>query len=103
MKRPWTHTAQPKPWNEDAPQFGNTRNECKEYNTRRWQRERKVYLNEHPLCVQCEQIGLVTMATVLDHIRPVRDGVDFWDRTNWQGLCTKHHRMKTNTEINKRR
>ena len=43
--------------------------------------------------------GHITMATVVDHIKPHRgDHKLFWDRSNWQPLCEHHHNVKTMTE-----
>ena len=64
----------------------------------RWQRVRKKYLAEHPLCVKCaaENPPRYTKATVVDHIVPHRgDPVLFWDPGNWQPLCKNHHDQKT--------
>jgi len=51
--------------------------------TRKWERARKAYLAEHPLCVECEKQGDVTPATDVDHIVK-HDGnpVLFWDQDN---------------------
>jgi len=72
----------------------------------RWDKARREFLRSNPLCVMCHQQGRVEAATVVDHIRPHRlkealRGNDaaaiavaqklFWDRKNWQGLCTSHH------------
>jgi 5-methylcytosine-specific restriction protein A len=65
------------------------------YNSR-WRKARKTYLQRHPLCVHCEQEGLVVEATVIDHIIPHKgDQALFWDTDNWQPLCKRHHDMKT--------
>jgi 5-methylcytosine-specific restriction protein A len=65
----------------------------------RWQRTRAGYLRRHPLCVECEKAGRVTVATDLDHIIPHKgDMVAFWDSSNWQGLCKPCHSRKTATE-----
>ena len=38
-------------------------------------------------------------ATDVDHIVPHRgDQKLFWDRSNWQALCHRHHSMKTRRE-----
>jgi 5-methylcytosine-specific restriction enzyme A len=59
---------------------------------RRWRRARLQFLHEHPLCVMCQQAGRIAAATVVDHITPHReDETLFWDRENWQALCTTHH------------
>jgi 5-methylcytosine-specific restriction protein A len=62
----------------------------------RWQRNRKGFLQENPLCVQCLGEGRSVPATDVDHIKPHRgdEGI-FWDVTNWQALCGFHHKQKT--------
>lgn len=62
----------------------------------RWQQRRKLYLDEHPLCVMCQAEGRVEAATVVDHRIPHRgDESLFWDEGNWQALCKLHHDRKT--------
>lgn len=66
---------------------------------RRWRRARAAFLQLHPLCADCEQRGLVTVATVVDHVRPHKGDQDlFWDETNWQPLCGPCHSTKTARE-----
>lgn len=61
------------------------------YNTA-WDKARRTYLAQHPLCVFCEQQGIVSPASVVDHIKPHRgDQTLFWDTANWQALCKPHH------------
>lgn len=58
----------------------------------RWQKTRKHYLSEHPLCVECAKLDKVVPATVVDHIVPHKgDTALFWDRGNWQALCARCH------------
>lgn len=58
----------------------------------RWQQAREGWLRKNPLCIRCERAGLKKPATVVDHIQPHRgDMVLFWDRSNWQSLCTHCH------------
>lgn len=65
----------------------------------RWQKVRKAYLAAHPLCVECEKRGIVTLATDLDHIIPHNGDMKvFWDNKNWQGLCHEDHSRKTARE-----
>jgi len=62
----------------------------------RWQRESKRFLREHPMCNICFQSGVITEATVVDHIKPHRGEQKlFWDRGNWQALCKSCHDNKT--------
>nr|WP_274517359.1 HNH endonuclease signature motif containing protein [Chromobacterium haemolyticum] len=40
----------------------------------------------------CQARGMVEPATVVDHIEPHQgDQAKFWDKTNWQALCTPCH------------
>lgn len=58
----------------------------------KWQQARKIYLQEHPLCVMCAAIGRVVAANVVDHREPHRgDQKLFWSRSNWQSLCSSCH------------
>jgi 5-methylcytosine-specific restriction protein A len=43
--------------------------------------------------------GRYVKATDVDHIKPHRgDNVLFWDQSNWQSLCHRHHSVKTRNE-----
>ena len=47
-----------------------------------------MVLREQPLCVECQKIGRLTVATVLDHITPHKGDMDlFYRRDNLQQLC----------------
>ena len=62
----------------------------------KWRRARKRFLQRHPLCANCLSQGIVTPATVVDHIVPHRgDRALFWDENNWQPLCKNCHDQKT--------
>jgi len=61
------------------------------YNSR-WQKARATYLTSHQLCVVCARQGMVTEATVVDHIKPHKGNQAlFWDVDNWQALCKPCH------------
>jgi 5-methylcytosine-specific restriction enzyme A len=65
----------------------------------RWRKERQAYLGEHPWCTACEAQGRIVKAEVVDHKVPHKgDPEIFWDRSNWQSLCKRHHDIKTATE-----
>ena len=65
-----------------------------------WRRARKAYLQLHPLCAECLKEGILTPATVVDHIMPHRgDQQLFWDEQNWQPLCQTHHNKKTGSGL----
>lgn len=66
------------------------------YRSKRWQTERATFLREHPLCVECEEHGVIRPANIVDHIDPHRgDELVFWDRSRWQALCASCHSRKT--------
>lgn len=55
--------------------------------TTKWERERAEYLKTHPRCVMCG-----APSRVVDHVTPHRgDRRLFWQRSNWQALCTPCH------------
>lgn len=67
--------------------------------TKTWSRARKMFLNENPLCVHCQNEGRITAANEVDHIIPHKKDYDlFWDEGNWQSLCKSCHSKKTTTE-----
>lgn len=58
----------------------------------RWRATRRGWLAKHPFCSLCAERGVVSAANVLDHIHPHGgDWAVFWDRDNWQSLCTQCH------------
>ena len=55
--------------------------------TKEWEHERATFLIANPQCRYCQK-----PATVCDHIKPHRGDMRlFWDRKNWQPLCTVCH------------
>ena len=64
------------------------------YNNKRWRRYRRMFLAEHPLCINfatCHH-----EATVVDHIQDHKGDWDvFWDSTNHQPMCAYCHNQKT--------
>lgn len=58
------------------------------YNTSRWHRLAKVFLEEHPLCEECKRKGILKAAQCVDHIDPWPICKDyFFERRNLQALC----------------
>ena len=56
------------------------------YNSK-WEAARKGFLAKHPSCVMCGE-----PANIVDHKTPHRGDMKlFWDKSNWQSLCTHHH------------
>ena len=72
--------------------MSNSRHKWAHLYDRRWKRERALFLQKHPLCVYCEQEGVVEQATIVDHRKPHKGDLHlFWDRSNWQPMCKPHH------------
>lgn len=60
----------------------------------KWRKYRVAFLADpdHALCVFCKAKGIVTPATVVDHVVDHKgDQSLFWDPTNHQGLCKPCH------------
>lgn len=68
-----------------------------ERRTSKYRALRAWFLRKNPLCAECKRHGVIRAAREIDHIIPVRKAPDrFWDhKHNWQGLCRKHHELKT--------
>ena len=65
----------------------------------RWQKARLIFLRRNPLCSDCRAEGIYAPATEVDHKIPHKgDKRLFWDESNWNGLCEKHHSKKTARE-----
>ena len=65
-----------------------------EYNTTQWRKLRMIILNDEPMCRECKRKA----ASVIDHIKPIRLGGDFWSMKNLQPLCTGCHNSKSGKE-----
>ena len=70
------------------------------YSSATWQALRAAQLRAHPLCCLCQQRGLHTPATVVDHIQPHRGSwALFASPANLQSLCrTCHNSAKQRAE-----
>jgi 5-methylcytosine-specific restriction enzyme A len=62
----------------------------------RWQRVRRRYLREHPLCVDCMAAGFYVPATEVHHTVKAQNRPDlFWDESLWRALCEPCHSKRT--------
>ena len=68
-----------------------------------WRRASYQFKLSNPLCVECLKEGRNTATQITDHIKPISEGADPWDRTNWQPLCKQHHNIKRNEESKRAR
>ncbi len=64
---------------------------------RRLQAMRERLFKDNPLCVECDRLGRVTLATQRDHIIPLAEGGTDGD-DNVQGLCRACHEGKSLAE-----
>lgn len=64
------------------------------YDTARWRRVTKMQREREPTCRECRKRGIVTAATIADHIIPRLAGGDEWDWDNLQSLCDRCHQVK---------
>jgi 5-methylcytosine-specific restriction protein A len=63
---------------------------------------RAQVMREEPLCRACLADGITTRAEHVDHIvAKIDGGAD--ERSNLQGLCRRHHAIKTAEETRRRR
>lgn len=61
------------------------------YGLKRWKDIRTAQLNAEPLCAMCSDLGVITQATVCDHVTPHKgDAALFWSGP-FQSLCRTHH------------
>lgn len=64
-----------------------------------WQSLRTMYLKRNPLCEECKRKGIITVATEVDHIIPIKLRPDLrLEWTNLQSLCKSCHSKKTRSE-----
>lgn len=61
------------------------------YDTARWQRRRHLQLTHHPLCKACLDRGVVTRATVADHVIPHKGDWNSFSLGELQSLCSSCH------------
>jgi 5-methylcytosine-specific restriction protein A len=61
-----------------------------------WKRFRAGYLQQHPLCRDCEAAGRLTPATELHHLAKPRDNPELrLAASNVLGLCVSCHSRRT--------
>jgi 5-methylcytosine-specific restriction endonuclease McrA len=66
------------------------------YNSRAWQRLRRVKLQDTPLCESCSALGRLVPATVVDHRLPISSGGDaFPTLDELMSMCEPCHNYKS--------
>lgn len=67
-----------------------------------WMKRRKAQLQREPLCRHCALLGLVALATQVDHVKPLWSGPGLDTDANLQSLCAPCHVIKTASEASTR-
>ena len=63
----------------------------KQYKTARWLHLRELKLHHNPLCEVCMKAGKTVLATLVHHIKPIKDGGSMYDWNNLMSLCSECH------------
>jgi len=72
------------------------------YNSQPWETLRRQKLGKDPFCEDCRKGGTLIKATMVDHIREIKDGGERLDMENLQSLCHSCHSRKSMKERNRR-
>jgi len=67
----------------------------KRYHNKKWRNLREKVLRTNPLCVNCERRDIIKQADVVDHVKPITAGGEFYNENNLQGLCHACHNRKS--------
>lgn len=69
------------------------------YHSTAWRKASKLWLESHPVCVECLKQGVIKQGRIVDHVIPLRKA---WDKRldtgNLQTLCIMHHNRKSAKE-----
>lgn len=68
------------------------------YDSGFWQRRRRLQLLAHPLCAYCAADGLVTRASIVDHIEPHRGDWNLFCLGQLQSLCASCHNSRKQSD-----
>ena len=69
------------------------------YNTNRWHKLARTFIEAHPLCEECKRKGILKAADCVDHIDPWPICKDyFFDPRNLQALCNHCNIEKGNRD-----
>ena len=88
---PWIADIHPA-FKRESESRGNNSDMAGEYDST-WRRYSLQFLAKNPICCKCE-----ALATVTDHIIPLRQGGSKYDTRNHQPMCNRHHAIKSSDE-----
>jgi 5-methylcytosine-specific restriction protein A len=100
---PTIRKSKPAKWSKPRKQFARRKeSNQKFYNSKAWRTTRKLFLQNNPVCVECEKIDILKAADMVDHIKPINEGGAEFDFRNLQPLCHHHHNRKSGREAHKK-
>jgi 5-methylcytosine-specific restriction protein A len=76
-------------------QYGRDKQSQSFYNSAAWKKLRSIKLCLDPLCEECYKKGILSKATIADHIVPRKQGGVPLDINNLQSLCQSCHSKKS--------
>lgn len=76
------------------------------YNNWKWRKFSSAFKKRNALCVKCKNEGIITAATVTDHLQQFGVGVPGWDLNNlndkdFQPLCDSCHNSRSGKQGSK--
>lgn len=90
----------PLPWNDKGGQSGVNSPDYPFYNSYKWRKFSKARIKRNPLCqcAECRDSSNPLLATMTDHIIPIKQGGSKWDELNLQSM----NKMKCHQKKRKR-
>lgn len=86
-----------RPWLQGQQQHSRERLvRNKFYQSRQWRTLRGMFIKQHPLCIECGNVG-----AVVDHIVPIREGGESLAWDNLQTMCHRCHNVKSGKEAHR--
>ena len=84
------------------------------HSSNRWRKTSRLYREANPICEQClkaskegdqsrAEKGMINLAVSVDHIVPLFAGGEPYDWDNLQSLCSYHHSLKSQQEIEQKK
>ena len=85
-------------YHKQQQQWGNQEDQ-QFYHSTAWRRCREQVLANEPICRYCWTLNnKVVVATVVDHIKRIKDGGERYENYNLQPLCATCHNTKSSFE-----
>jgi len=73
------------------------------YNSRAWRKVSRLFLQSNPFCQcsSCKNQTIPLQSNLTDHIKPINQGGDLWDESNFQAMNSRCHNRKSAKESHK--